>query len=94
MAEQFPTLISSLQEPPKNKETPNSGGLIPVRVIDVSLSSDANGESIFQVAGGWAGIGAIRFETLNKGSIPKKYPQGNIAYPFDINFKKFPLKGE
>ena len=94
MAEQFPTLANTLREPSKIKENLNTSGLIPVRVIDVSLSSDSNGESLFQVAGGWVGIGAIRFETLNKGSIPKKYPQGNIAYPFDINFKKFPLKGE
>lgn len=94
MAEQFPTLTNTLRESPKIKENLNSNGLIPVRVIDVSLSSDTNGESLFQVAGGWAGLGAIRFETLNKGSISKKYPQGNIAYPFDINFKKFPLKGE
>tara|TARA_R110001592_G_scaffold100984_4_gene286041 strand:- start:7321 stop:8472 length:1152 start_codon:yes stop_codon:yes gene_type:complete len=94
MAEQFPTLVNSLNRPSKAKESLNPNGLIPVRVIDISLSTDSNGESLFQVAGGWAGLGAIRFEQLNKGSIPKKYPQGNIAYPFDINFKKLPLIGE
>jgi hypothetical protein len=94
MAEQFPTLVNTLRVPSKIKDNLNNSGLIPVRVIDISLTSDNHGESLFQVAGGWAGLGAIRFEALNKGSIPKKYPQGNIAYPFDINFKKFPLKGE
>ena len=94
MAEQFPTLVNTLRAPSKIKDNLNNSGLIPVRVIDISLTSDNHGESLFQVAGGWAGLGAIRFETLNKGSISKKYPQGNIAYPFDINFKKFPLKGE
>ena len=94
MAEQFPTLTNTLREPSKLRENINSNGLISVRVIDISLESDSHPESLFQITGGWAGIGAIRFETLNKGSIPKKYPQGNIAYPFDINFKKLPLKGE
>ncbi len=94
MAEQFPTLVNSIKGPSKAKENPNTGELIAVRVIDVSLSSDSNGESLFQTSGGWAGLGAIRFETLSKGSISKKYTQGNIAYPFDVNFKKFPLKGE
>ncbi len=94
MAEQFPTLVNSIKGPSKVKDNPNTGELIAVRVIDVSLSSDSNGESLFQTSGGWAGLGAIRFETLNKGSISKKYTQGNIAYPFDVNFKKFPLKVE
>ena len=71
-----------------------SSGIIPVRVIDVSLESDSHPESLFQVSKEWAGIGAIRFESLNKGSNKKEFPQGNIAYPFDINFKKIPLIGE
>ena len=65
-----------------------SGGFIPVRVVDVSLSTSTNSTSTFQVSSQYAGIGAIRFEPLNKGSIPKSLPQGNIAIPLDNNIKK------
>jgi hypothetical protein len=71
-----------------------SGGFIPVRVVDVSLSTSTNSTSTFQVSSQYAGIGAIRFEPLNKGSIPKSLPQGNIAIPLDNNIKKIPLLNE
>ena len=72
----------------------SSGGLIPVRVVDVSLNTSSNSTSTFQVSNKFASIGAIRFEPLNKGSIPKQYPQGNIAIPLDNNIKKIPLLNE
>jgi len=71
-----------------------SGGMIPVRVVDISLSPSANGQSTFQNTKGWWGIGAIKFEPLTKGSIPKEYPQGSIAYPLNINYRNVPLINE
>lgn len=68
--------------------------MFPVRVIDVSLGSSSNSKSLFQVTKGWWGIGAIRFEPLNENSLPKEFPQGNIALPLDTNFKKLPLINE
>jgi hypothetical protein len=77
-------------------QSPNLGGgrMFPVRVIDVSLGSSSNSKSLFQVTKGWWGIGAIRFEPLNENSLPKEFPQGNIALPLDTNFKKLPLINE
>jgi len=79
-----------------NPSTPliGSGKMFPVRVIDISLSSSSNPQSLFQITKGWWGIGAIRFELLNEGSTPKEFPQGNIALPLDSNFKKLPLINE
>ena len=72
----------------------SSGGMIPVRVIEISLTPSSNGKSIFQLTEGWWGIGAIKFEPLTKGSIPSEFPQGNIAYPMDINYRNLPLVNE
>ena len=74
--------------------TLGSGRMFPVRVTDISLSSSTHPQSLFQVTKGWSGIGAIRFEPLNEGGIPKEFPQGNIALPLDTNFKKLPLVNE
>jgi len=73
---------------------PSVGNIFPARVIDISLSENSNTKSLFQISKKWAGIGAIRFELINKGSQPEDFPQGNIAYPLDNNFKKLPLIGE
>lgn len=92
---QNPTLNSSFQG--NKTSSPNSGnfnGFIPARVLEVSLSPDSNGSSIFQSTAGWQGIGAIKFEYINKGGSLSKYPQGSIAYPLDINFRKTPLINE
>jgi hypothetical protein len=74
--------------------TVGGGRMFPVRVTDISLSSSSNPQSLFQVTKGWSGIGAIRFEPLNEGGLPKEFPQGNIALPLDTNFKKLPLINE
>jgi hypothetical protein len=74
--------------------TSTPSNLFPARVIDISLSENTNEKSLFQISKKWAGIGAIRFELIGKGSQPEDFPQGNIAYPLDNNFKKFPLIGE
>jgi hypothetical protein len=68
--------------------------MFPVRVIDVSLTPSSNGKSIFQLTNGWYGIGAIKFEPLSNSTIPSEFPQGNIAYPLDINFRNLPLINE
>ena len=66
----------------------------PARVMEVSLTPNRNGKSIFQLAKGWYGIGAIKFEYLKQGGTLTTYPQGNIAYPMDINFRQLPLVNE
>jgi len=90
-----PTLgNSALGGGPTTAPSVGGSGIFPVRVIDISLSENTNGKSLFQITKKWAGIGAIRFELLTKGSQPEEFPQGNIAYPLDNNFKKLPLIGE
>lgn len=81
-----------------NRSTPsnagNFNGFIPARVLEVSLTPDGNKKSLFQATNGWYGIGAIKFEYINKGTALTEYPQGNIAYPIDINFRQVPLVNE
>tara|TARA_Y100000361_G_C11149304_1_gene340077 strand:+ start:110 stop:1141 length:1032 start_codon:yes stop_codon:yes gene_type:complete len=64
------------------------------RVMEVSLTPSTNGLSLFQLTDGWYGIGAIKFEYINEGTALTKYPQGDIAYPLDINFRQVPLVNE
>ena len=91
---QAPTLDNSVLSQRTTNRAISSGGMIPVRVIDISLSPSSNGKSTFQLTDGWWGIGAIKFEPLTKGSVPSEFPQGNIAYPMDINYRNLPLLNE
>jgi hypothetical protein len=91
----YPTLFNTIfRSLPNVQRSTQNGGMLPVRVIDISLRDSNRGESLFQISGEWQGLGAIKFEPLNRSSVPKEFPQGNIAYPLDINFKKLPLIGE
>ena len=95
MSINYPTLFNTIfRSLPNVQRSTQNGGMLPVRVIDISLRDSNRGESLFQVSGEWQGLGAIKFEPLNRSSVPKEFPQGNIAYPLDINFKKLPLIGE
>jgi hypothetical protein len=95
MPSKFPTLYNTFLKSSSNSQsTAGSLGLVPVRVIDISLRDSSRGESLFQLSGEWQGLGAIKFEFLNRNSVPSEFPQGSIAYPLDINFKKLPLIGE
>ena len=95
MSTKSPTLGNSLfNNLPDARQSFKSGGMLPVRVTDISLRDSTDGKSTFQLSNEWQGLGAIKFEPLNNSNRPKKYPQGNIAYPLDINFKKLPLIGE
>ena len=95
MPTKSPTLGNSLfNNLPDARQSFKSGGMLPVRVTDISLRDSIDGKSTFQLSNEWQGLGAIKFDPLNNSNRPKKYPQGNIAYPLDINFKKLPLIGE
>jgi hypothetical protein len=95
VANNYPILSNTIfRSLPNIQRSTQSGGMLPVRVIDISLRDSNKGESLFQISNEWQGLGAIRFEPLNRSSIPQEFPQGNIAYPLDINFKKLPLIGE
>ena len=95
MSINYPTLFNTIfRSLPNVQRSTQNGGMLPVRVIDISLRDSNRGESLFQISGEWQGLGAIKFEPLNRSSVPKEFPQGNIAYPLDINFKKLPLIGE
>ena len=92
---QFPTIGNSAFSS-NNKPTSiiANGGLLPARVIDISLVTSTNGASIFQTTGEWANIGAIKFELLGHSSTKENFPQGPIAYPLDNNIRKVPLINE
>ena len=95
MSKTAPTIQNSFIGSKNNfKRAFRSGGFVPVRVTDVSLKPSSNGKSTFKVSGGWYGIGAIRFEPLTKGTFNEEFPQGNIAYPLDINYRNIPLINE
>ena len=92
---QFPTIGNSAFVPNSNPSSViANGGLLPARVIDISLVTSTNGASIFQTAGEYANIGAIKFELLGNNSTRENFPQGPIAYPLDNNVRKVPLINE
>jgi len=91
---QSPTLGNSFIGQNSNQSPQTGWRMFPVRVVDISLGSSSNPKSLFQITNGWWGIGAIRFELLPQNSLPKEFPQGNIALPLDTNFKKLPLINE
>lgn len=92
---QFPTIGNSAFVPNSNPiSVIQNGGLLPARVIDISLVTSTNGASIFQTAGEWANVGAIKFELLGNSTSKENFPQGPIAYPLDNNIRKVPLINE
>ena len=97
MSKNFPTLGNSAitSKNPSLSKT-DSNKVFFARVIDVSIEPSGDGQSIFQTSGGWASIGCIKFETLNRSSNQpgNTFPQGNIAIPLDNNIKKIPALNE
>ena len=92
---QFPTIGNSAFVPNSNPiSVIQNGGLLPARVIDISLVTSTNGASIFQTSGEWANVGAIKFELLGNSTSKENFPQGPIAYPLDNNIRKVPLINE
>lgn len=86
--------VSNVNDRGQSNRASKNGGFIPVRVIDVSLVPEEDGRSTYQLTDGFWGIGAIKFEAINKGSLKRKFPQGSIAYPLDGNYRKMPLINE
>jgi|TARA_R100001480_G_scaffold35356_3_gene47483 hypothetical protein len=92
---QFPTIGNSAFVPNSNPiSVIQNGGLLPARVIDISLVTSTNGKSIFQTTGEFANIGAIKFELLGNNNSKANFPQGPVAYPLDNNVRKVPLINE
>ena len=92
---QFPTIGNSAFVPNSNPiSVIQNGGLLPARVIDISLVTSTNGKSIFQTTGEFANIGAIKFELLGNSTSKEDFPQGPIAYPLNNNVRKVPLINE
>lgn len=97
MSKNFPTLgnsaIASKNSLLSNLDNKN---IFFARVIDINIEPSSNGESIFQTSGGWASIGCIKFESLERSSNQpgNSFPQGNIAIPLDNNIKKIPTLNE
>ena len=92
---QFPTIGNSAFVPNSNPiSVIQNGGLLPARVIDISLVTSTNGASIFQTSGEWANVGAIKFELLGNSTSKENFPQGPIAFPLDNNVRKVPLINE
>tara|TARA_R110000803_G_scaffold86435_2_gene152780 strand:+ start:106 stop:1110 length:1005 start_codon:yes stop_codon:yes gene_type:complete len=97
MPNNFPTLgNSAIASKTPNLFQTDSDQSFFARVIDVSIEPSGEGQSIFQTSGGWASIGCIKFETLNRSSNQPGniFPQGNIAIPLDNNIKKIPALNE
>tara|TARA_R110001606_G_scaffold337098_1_gene485077 strand:+ start:977 stop:1978 length:1002 start_codon:yes stop_codon:yes gene_type:complete len=97
MSKNFPTLgnTSIASKTPTTSQVSKDKTFF-ARVIDVNIEPSSNGQSIFQTSGGWAYIGSIKFETLNRSSNQpgNTFPQGNVAIPLDTNIKKIPALNE
>ena len=97
MSKNFPTLGNSAiaSKTPLTSQGSKEKSFF-ARVIDINIEPSSDGQSIFQTSGGWAYIGAIKFETLNRSSNQPGniFPQGNVAIPLGNNIKKIPALNE
>ena len=69
-------------------------GFIPVRVKQVNIKPSEDKRSLFRIAGGYWGIGAISFESLKQSSSTSQFPKGSIALPLNNNVRTLPLINE
>ena len=72
------------------KPTKSGGGLptnVPARVTDIILDEN---HPLFNEAGGYPAIGAIKFEGADNTGVNNS----NFAYPYDPHIKDYPLVNE
>ena len=98
MSNNYPTLGNSpLGGNDLNSQSPERiNAPFAARVINISLESSDQPDSLYQITNKLWGIGAIEFESLTKSTNTNNENniQAGEAFPMDVNFRKVPTLGE
>jgi len=93
MSNLYPSLQQSISNIASGKGNGSKSLFFFARVNDIVLSPNTETTNFFTAAGGWAGLGSIKFTPLNSKPDTDK-PSSLIAKPLFNNISKYPLLNE
>lgn len=89
----YPSLQQSISSNSSKNGSNNSNTFFFARVNDILLSTDTKTENFFNDAGGWVGLGSIKFTQLGS-TTDKDKPSTLIAKPLFTNISQYPILEE
>ena len=93
MSSLYPSLQGSISNIALGKGNGGKSLFFFARVNDIVLSTETKTSNFFREAGGWAGLGSIKFTPLNSKPDNDK-PANLIAKPLFNNISKYPILEE
>jgi hypothetical protein len=93
MSNLYPSLQTSISSNSSKKGGSNGNTFFFARVNDILLSTETKTENFFNDAGGWAGLGSIKFTQLGTTTDNDK-PSRLIAKPLFTNILQYPILEE
>jgi len=93
MSSLYPSLQGSISNIASGKGNGGKSLFFFARVNDIVLSTETKTSNFFKDAGGWAGLGSIKFTPLNSKPDDGK-PSNLIAKPLFNNISKYPILEE
>ena len=93
MSNLYPSLQTSISSNSSKKGGSNGNTFFFARVNDILLSTETKTENFFNDAGGWAGLGSIKFTQLGTTTDNDK-PSRLIAKPLFTNVLQYPILEE
>jgi hypothetical protein len=89
----YPSLQASISSNSSKKGSSSQNTFFFARVNDILLSTQTKTEDFFNDAGGWSGLGSIKFTQLGS-STDKDKPSTLIARPLFTNVLQYPILEE
>jgi len=93
MSSLYPSLQQSISNISSGKGNGGKSLFFFARVNDIVLSTETKTTNFFKEAGGWAGLGSIKFTPINSKPDSDK-PANLIAKPLFNNISKYPILNE
>jgi hypothetical protein len=93
MSSLYPSLQGSISNIASSKGNGGKSLFFFARVNDIVLSTETKTTNFFREAGGWAGLGSIKFTPINSKPDNDK-PANLIAKPLFNNISKYPILEE
>lgn len=93
MSNLYPSLQNSISNSSNKKGNNTSNSFFFARVNDILLSSNTKTDNFFNDAGGWAGLGSIKFTQIGT-VVDNDNPSRLIAKPLFTNISQYPLLEE
>jgi hypothetical protein len=93
MSSLYPSLQGTISNISSGKGNNNQNTYFFARVNDILLSPTTKTPNFFQDAGGWAGLGSIKFTPIGSATDPSKSNR-LIAKPLSTNISKYPVLNE